>query len=573
MECVGGIMKTVSKFFPFFVILLVVTGLGQELYLLQPDGDYLRFREPEIVEMSGELLIQAESLRQFGAGVTRFQESGKYYVVNQKTHQTMIVDPVRGFTLDFLQRIPGLVYVIDRKTYVSAEVLLGFLGYNLVHSDRYYAYGDQNHIKLLKAEVVARTVQLEFSSAFFDEQSLIKVHPRGNVAQITLFPVSIREAVISNMVLQRSDDFYALFSVDFGIPVNYRIHRVGNQVTIYFTHVDPYLQEHQQVADGISFYRKRETLNGSTLQVSYLEIDLDTANMKIEPQIALGGLGAREKVSDMVRRTLSYAGVNASYFDTATGFPIGTLIKNGKLLSEPHYYPRPFLARSDNGDYAILTINTEVHLNLGRLLYLVKGINKISQNADVLIFTDEFRPTIPQRSDREYVVVENGVVKSKGYVLRAPRNGFVVMMGPVGVADFVRVGDPAEYRLIVPGFPYNIEMAVEGGPRILEAGRLIPDVDTERVRYGTHIITSKTPRTVVALAPGRIVFMVIDGYQSASAGLTFEELASFLIGKGYTDAMCFDGGSSSTMVIGNRVVNNPPSGEANIAVGLLIQPK
>lgn len=569
----GGFMKIFVGGLILFSFLLSFGGHAQELYLLRSEGEYLRFREPEIVEMSGELLIQVEALREFGAGVTRFQESGKYYVVNRGTHQTMVVDPIRGMTLDFLHKAPGMVYVIDRKTYVSAEAMLGFLSYNLVHSDRYYAYGTDPHIQLLKAEVVARTVRFEFSSAFFDEQALVKVHPRGNVAEITLFPVSIREAIIHNLTMQRSDEFYALFSVDFGIPVNYRIHKTGNEVTIYFTHIDPYLQEHQKVAEGISYYRKREQLGNSTLLVSYLEIDLDIAQMKIEPQIAIGGLGSREKVSDMVRRTLSYAGVNASYFDTSTALPIGTLIKSRKVLSEPHYFPRPFLVRSETGEYQILSINTEVHLQLGAILYLVKGVNKISQNADVVIFTDEFAPTIPQRTDREYVVVQNGIVQSKGYVWRAPKDGFVAMLGPVGVANYVKIGDRASYRLIVPGFPYTIDMAVEGGPRILEAGRLIPDVETERVRYGTHIITSKTPRTVVALAPGRIVFLVIDGYQSSSAGLTFEELAQFLISKGYTDAMCFDGGSSSTMVIGTRVVNSPSSGEPSIPVALMIMPQ
>ncbi|HNY81839.1 MAG TPA: phosphodiester glycosidase family protein, partial [Thermotogota bacterium] len=83
----------------------------------------------------------------------------------------------------------------------------------------------------------------------------------------------------------------------------------------------------------------------------------------------------------------------------------------------------------------------------------------------------------------------------------------------------------------------------------------------------------RTPRTVVAIAPNKLVFIVIDGYQSSSAGLTIEELASFLISKGFTDAMCLDGGSSSTMVVKSRVVNNPPGGEPEIPVGLLVKPK
>ena len=147
------------------------------------------------------------------------------------------------------------------------------------------------------------------------------------------------------------------------------------------------------------------------------------------------------------------------------------------------------------------------------------------------------------------------------------------MLSPIGVSKYVKIGDSTEIRTIVSGYPYEIRFAIEGGPQILEGGKLIASVETEKVRYGERLLTTRTPRTVVALAPNKLFFIVIDGYQSSSAGLTIEELADFLISKGFTDAMCLYGGSSSTMVIKSRVVNNPPGGEPEIPVGLLVIPK
>ncbi|HPE68576.1 MAG TPA: phosphodiester glycosidase family protein [Thermotogota bacterium] len=563
------LQRGVFLFFAF--VLFVPACFGQELFLIKQDGDFQRFREPQVLEMSGKLLLDVESLLYFGAGVTRFGDSQKYYIVNTRSRDTLIADPMKGFTLNFLEKVDGMVILNNKKTYVSADTVMDFLGYTFLEGERYYAFLPGELIKLYRVEMVERTLRLTFSSPFLNEEELLKVHTKGNEVEVSLFPVDLEEAVIRDVMLETRDRFYSLLKLSFNVPVDYTMSRSGNEVSVYFRHVDPYLEEIEVLTSGVQWYRKKEVLDGATLRVSYLEIDLQKASVSVEPEMAVGTFGSRETPSAMVRRTMSYGGVNGSYFDTATGFPVGLLVKEGRVLSEPYYYKRPIFAKTQDGKYVILNVDSEIHLSLGSLLYLVKGVNKFSQNGDIIIYTEEFGSQIPNRPDREYVVVSGGKVLSKGYAMRAPKDGFVVMMGPVGVANFVKVGDSAEYRLVIPGYPYGLEYAVEGGPQIIEGGKLIPSLETEKVRYGQRILTAKTPRTVVAIAPGRLVFMVIDGYQSQSAGLTFEELADFLIKKGFTDAMCFDGGSSSTMVAGGKVVNNPSGGEPQIPVGVLIK--
>jgi hypothetical protein len=546
---------------------------AQELFYIQQNGNYIRFREPDVIEMSGQLLINVTALRSFGAGVTNFGESTKYYIVDPIEQKTLIADPLKGLTLDFVEKVDGLVIVINKITYISAELVFRFLNFEYKHDERYYVYKPHHKLYLQEARIDGRTVKLEFSDSFFDENAMVKVLTKGNQAEIILFPVDISSGVVQGLTLQQADSFLSVFTVDFNVPVEYQINRVGSSVAVYFSHVDPYLEEIEAVASGIQWYRKREKLGGYTLRVSYLEIDLKTADIAITPEIALGGIGYKEKVSSMAKRNTAYAAINGCYFDTVTNFPIGILIKDEKLLSEPYYYPRPFFIQTKDGKYSILNLDTEIQLNLGSSLFLIKGVNKFSKNGDVIIYTEEFSQSIPKQGDREYVVVVDNRVISKEYVSRAPKNGFVVMLSPIGVSKYVKIGDSTEIRTIVSGYPYEILFAIEGGPQIIEGGRLVESIETEKVRYGERLLTSRTPRTVVAIAPDKLYFIVIDGYQSQSAGLTIEELATFLLSKGFTDAMCLDGGSSSTMVIKSRVVNNPPGGEPEIPVGILINPK
>jgi hypothetical protein len=70
------------------------------------------------------------------------------------------------------------------------------------------------------------------------------------------------------------------------------------------------------------------------------------------------------------------------------------------------------------------------------------------------------------------------------------------------------------------------------------------------------------PRTAVALsADGNAMWLVVvDGWQSASAGMTAAELAAFAVQLGASDALAFDGGSASSMVLGGAEIASPSDG-------------
>ncbi len=88
--------------------------------------------------------------------------------------------------------------------------------------------------------------------------------------------------------------------------------------------------------------------------------------------------------------------------------------------------------------------------------------------------------------------------------------------------------------------------------------------------------TKKHPRTCIAKRKNKILFLVIDGRNSHSEGISLMELQRYLLNLGYTDAINLDGGGSSTMWIKNRGVVNSPSdseGERVVANSFLILSK
>ena len=57
-----------------------------------------------------------------------------------------------------------------------------------------------------------------------------------------------------------------------------------------------------------------------------------------------------------------------------------------------------------------------------------------------------------------------------------------------------------------------------------------------------------------------MLLAVVDGRQESSIGCTLEEFAELLVKFGAQQAVNFDGGGSSEMVVGGEILNSPSDG-------------
>lgn len=130
--------------------------------------------------------------------------------------------------------------------------------------------------------------------------------------------------------------------------------------------------------------------------------------------------------------------------------------------------------------------------------------------------------------------------------------------GRPGDVNAVQLSTPSDVEM--PPAMLAVEGAVGGRALLVQSGMVMTDYDaadpTEPFR--------SAPRTAVGLdeAGHTLYFVVVDGDQQASLGMTAEELGWFLQGLGVTDALELDGGGSSTMYIRKEggVVNAPSDG-------------
>lgn len=141
---------------------------------------------------------------------------------------------------------------------------------------------------------------------------------------------------------------------------------------------------------------------------------------------------------------------------------------------------------------------------------------------------------------------------------------------------------PAEVATIAP-WPANHDWpempnALGGYPNLVTDGvvDVWPPADA---------IAGRNPRTAMGVqADGTLLLVTVDGRTEAGKGMTFDELAQYMLWLGADDAANLDGGGSTTLWIAgqsiNGIVNHPSDnqaadhwGERKVSDGLLVLPQ
>jgi hypothetical protein len=135
----------------------------------------------------------------------------------------------------------------------------------------------------------------------------------------------------------------------------------------------------------------------------------------------------------------------------------------------------------------------------------------------------------------------------------------VFFFHPATTGDYTVAGTVVPQNTTVPAdLPADVAGAVSGQPMLVQAGKAGSFDCTDP----STIACMRAPRSALALsADGRTLWLVtVDGWQSASIGMTDMELAPFLVSLGADAAIALDSGASSTLVLDGAVVNHPSDG-------------
>ena len=353
----------------------------------------------------------------------------------------------------------------------------------------------------------------------------------------------------------------------------------------------PGLVGSRTVAPGV--VHKEFTLPGpNTLDV--LEVTVDNPLITLESYKPDGLIRTTTQAAANDRTGHRVIGaVNADFFSFETGWPVGNQVVNGVFAlgvnSQRSHLAldssgRPFIDRLAFRGSLLSASGTNQSLT---------GVN-VDRAAGALVFYNAFRgiSTGTDGSGVECSVQFLNASQTAGDTLLARVTSKVsggntsIPAGNTGVlsaasgtpstflAGNVQVGDTVR---IVLGFNRplrHILQTLGGAGRILLGGRNVTDSMAAFEGISASFTDARHPRTFVGFNKdtSKIFLCTVDGRQAASIGMTFDEMAGFLLSIGASDAFNFDGGGSTTMVVRNAIVNAPsdPGGERSVANSLQV---
>jgi Phosphodiester glycosidase len=335
-------------------------------------------------------------------------------------------------------------------------------------------------------------------------------------------------------------------------------------------------------------------------------------------------ISGRERVSRMGRRVGAVAGVNGTYF-TPSGDPVGALVIDGELLSEPldgrsalilpaaplvlpPAPARPFVARLRFLGRVTVNGRSRELDGINRTRGLIPGcggrggdlptirpnaVVTCTDSSELILLTSRYGARPPREGGVEAIVRDGRVarVRPPG-TSPVPRDG-VLLTGTGDAAAFLRNAALPRSRLRIEltlradRRPLAIDPtpAVLGsGPRLLRDGEVVvrsaagPEGfdPPQAPSFFRTFVAGRNPRTLAGVrADGTLLLVTVDGRRPGwSAGMTLPEAARLMRSLGARDAINLDGDGSSTMVVRGEVVNRPSDrvGERPVSNGLFVLP-
>lgn len=299
----------------------------------------------------------------------------------------------------------------------------------------------------------------------------------------------------------------------------------------------------------------------------------------------------REVVSSAIARTHALAGANADFFPW-TCDPLGLTILDGRLVSEPPGN-RPSIGFNAAGDPVIGDVKMALTIEMPDGRYVkADGVDRLAAQAEVIVYDRLWGPSTGVSKDAAELVLacdwpqllKTGEADATVQSLtspaadqRLPGDGVIVVATGPRVAELTSAlgsQKTAKLKLTLQDGSgrswLGVQNAVSGGSWLVQDGRIVDN--SSAAGFGASFSRTRHPRTAVGITKnGSVLLLVVDGRQSVSRGASLKELAQIMLERGCVQAINLDGGGSSSLVVGDLVINTPSDGQQRqVASGLLV---
>lgn len=392
--------------------------------------------------------------------------------------------------------------------------------------------------------------------------------------QSGLLNLALQDETVKSVVFSEVEKNTFRTTITLKRNVAYKVDQLQNPSRFYIDIIKNYDQKFtKQVAPGI-VYSNLIRGNSRGLITAHV-LNIDPALYHLKPALANGVIAGRQKLSSIAKETQAVAAVNASYF-APNGEILGLTKIDSAIVSTAGLKRSAFGVLKD-GTPVIGQVDYKgtVKLRSGEMLP-IGGVNVERGENALVLYNEYYGPSTKTNAyGREFYIKAGDIAAIHQNNSPLKKGDRVVSAHGASAAKLANLQVGQDMEIIEDlGDPWNQATDILGvGPMLIKDGSIY--LSTKEEQFGSDVAGGRAPRTAVGITgDGRVLLAVVDGRQSHSIGYTLLELALFMQEQGAVQAVNFDGGGSSEMIIGADIVNQPSDGsERQIGAALVILPK
>lgn len=312
----------------------------------------------------------------------------------------------------------------------------------------------------------------------------------------------------------------------------------------------------------------------------------------------------RETTSAMAKRTADRLGrsvlaaVNADFFSfDPPGVSEGPQISNGTLIKSEGTHReatedrvvrlRPVFAFTADRKSILTHTRLRGSVHAHTFAIPLGGVNVRPRTEHAFVFDSFYGEVTPADTGALELVLRDirapaSAAERRGILMAVdtsvegvaiPPDGFVLSGRGAARSALtgIAVGDSVRWTAAFDSLPASVTEMIGGYPMLLVNGQSVHNQETG---LRSPFAERRHPRAAIGLdAAGRIHIVAVDGRQAGySEGMSLPELGWYLLAHGITNAMNFDGGGSTTLVVADRIVNRPSDagGERAVSNALVV---
>ncbi|HTD65691.1 MAG TPA: phosphodiester glycosidase family protein [Candidatus Limnocylindria bacterium] len=322
--------------------------------------------------------------------------------------------------------------------------------------------------------------------------------------------------------------------------------------------------------------------------IHIVKVSRAQGDLRFETTLGLGKQIGMGLVSDQVKALPVEAGrplaaINGDFYNTHhpryPGDPDGLQIARGELVSAPTNTRSCFWI-DGAGNPHVEAVQSLFAATLSDGTILPFGLNEARRNGDIVLYTRaNGSSTRTSGGGLELVLTRGGETNwlplriGQTYTARVRKvrtdgnapldDETIVLSAGTQVSPRlagVKVGDTLKIATTTKPNQAGSPTAIGGGPALVHEAKA-------RKFDG---IPTRHPRTAVGWSKQFFFLVEVDGRQKTSAGMSYQELATYMANLGCDEAINLDGGGSATIWVYGQVMNNPSEGQQRPAANALV---